>query len=159
MEVGPLARMFISGEYTRGISTMDRTMARVLEVRKIIGIMQNILELIPHYQNKQKQYDIPDKSYGSGLIDTTRGALGHWIAIENKVLKNYSIITPSAWNLSPLDNVGIRGTVESALVGTNIEDINNPVEIGRIVRSFDPCVSCATHVYGRNSAVIEIRMM
>jgi hydrogenase large subunit len=159
MEVGPLARMFISGEYTRGISTMDRTMARVLEVRKIIGIMQNILELIPEYQNKQMQYQIPDKASGSGLIDTTRGALGHWIAIDNKVLKNYSIITPSAWNLSPQDTKGVRGPVESALVGTNIEDINNPVEIGRIVRSFDPCVSCATHVYGKGSAAIEIRLM
>lgn len=159
MEVGPLARMFICGEYTRGISTMDRTMARVLEVKKIILIMQNILELIPEYQNKQRQYQIPDKSDGSGLIDTTRGALGHWIAIDNKVLKNYSIITPSAWNLSPQDNEGTRGPVESALVGTSIEDINSPVEIGRIVRSFDPCISCATHVYGKNSASIEIRLM
>jgi hydrogenase large subunit len=159
MEVGPLARMFISGEYTRGISTMDRTMARVLEARKVIGIMQNILELIPQYQNKQRQYDIPDKAQGSGLIDTTRGALGHWLAIENKVIKNYSIITPSAWNLSPQDHTGMKGTVESALVGTNIEDINNPVEIGRIVRSFDPCISCATHVYGKNSASVEIRIM
>jgi hydrogenase large subunit len=159
METGPLARMFISGGYTRGISAMDRTMARVLELRKAIIIMQNILELIPEYQNKQTQYQIPDKSYGSGLIDTTRGALGHWIAIDNKVLKNYSIITPSAWNLSPQDNKGIRGPVESALVGTRIDDLNCPVEIGRIVRSFDPCVSCATHVYGKNHATIEIRLM
>jgi hydrogenase large subunit len=117
------------------------------------------LELIPEYQNKQMQYQIPDKASGSGLIDTTRGALGHWIAIDNKILKNYSIITPSAWNLSPQDTKGVRGPVESALVGTNIEDINNPVEIGRIVRSFDPCVSCATHVYGKGSAPIEIRLM
>lgn len=159
MEVGPLARMIISGEYTRGISTMDRTMARVLEVRKVVGIMQNILELIPEYQNKQAQYQMPDKSSGSGLIDTTRGALGHWITIENKVLKNYSIITPSVWNLSPQDSAGTRGPVESALIGTNIEDIKNPVEIGRIVRSFDPCVSCATHVYGKNMSSIEIKLM
>ena len=159
MEVGPLARMFISGEYTRGISTMDRTMARVLEVRKIVGIMQNILNIIPEYVNKQIQYQIPDKAQGIGLIDTTRGALGHWLAIDNKVLKNYSIITPSAWNLSPQDMQKVRGPVESALVGTNIEDINNPVEIGRIVRSFDPCVSCATHVYGKNTASIEIKLM
>lgn len=34
MEVGPLARMWLSGEYTRGISTMDRTIARVLETKK-----------------------------------------------------------------------------------------------------------------------------
>lgn len=159
MEVGPLARMYISGGYTRGISAMDRTMARVLEIRKIIGIMQNILELIPEYQNMQRRYEVPVKSNGAGMIDTTRGALGHWIAIENKVIKNYGIITPSAWNLSPQDSAGIKGPVESALIGTEIEDINNPVEIGRIVRSFDPCVSCATHVYGKGSGSVEIRLM
>ncbi|MDD2480939.1 MAG: nickel-dependent hydrogenase large subunit [Lutispora sp.] len=32
MEVGPLARMYMSGDYRRGISAMDRTIARVLEV-------------------------------------------------------------------------------------------------------------------------------
>lgn len=159
MEVGPLARMYISGNYTRGISTMDRTMARVLEVNKVIRIMQNILELIPEYQNKQMPYQILDASEGRGIIDTTRGALGHWITIENEMLKNYSIITPSAWNLSPQDSLGIRGPVESALIGTNIEDINNPVEIGRIVRSFDPCISCATHVYGKGTETIEVRLV
>lgn len=159
MEVGPLARMYISGEYTRGISTMDRTMARVLEVRKIIGIMQNILGRIHEYQTQQRQYVMPNKAFGRGLVDTTRGALGHWISIEDKSIKNYGIITPSVWNLSPRDNLGTRGTVESALIGTAIEDIRNPIEIGRIVRSFDPCVSCATHVYGKNMDSFEIRLM
>lgn len=59
--------------------------------------------------NKQTQYQIPVKVQGSGLVDTTRGALGHWLTIDNKVIKNYSIITPSAWNLSPQGNAGIRG--------------------------------------------------
>jgi len=34
-EVGPLARMWISGKYRRGISTMDRLMARALEARVV----------------------------------------------------------------------------------------------------------------------------
>jgi hydrogenase large subunit len=33
------------------------------------------------------------------------------------------------------------------------------VEIGRIVRTFDPCVSCATHVISDNYAPIEIRIV
>lgn len=159
MEVGPLARMVLSGDYTGGISTMDRTIARVLEVKKIIGIMQHILKLIPEYQNKQMQYEIPLKAQGNGLIDTTRGALGHWISIENKIIKNYGIITPSAWNLSPEDDRGVKGVVESALIGTPIADISNPIEIGRIVRSYDPCISCATHVFGKNAPSLEIRLM
>lgn len=159
MEVGPLARMFISGSYTRGISTMDRTIARALEAKKVGDIMRNILELIPTYKPNQKQYEMPEKAVGEGLIDTTRGALGHWISIEKKVIKNYGIITPSVWNLSPQDSEGVKGTVESALLGTTIESLDSPVEIGRIVRSFDPCVSCATHLHSKGKDSIEIRLM
>ncbi len=159
MEVGPLARMFISGSYTRGISTMDRTMARALETKKVGDIMRNILELVPAYRSNQKKHEIPVRATGQGLIDTTRGSLGHWISIEEKVIKNYGIITPTSWNLSPQDSEGIKGTIESALLGTDIENLNSPVEIGRIVRSFDPCVSCATHLYSSGKAAIQIRLM
>jgi len=159
MEVGPLARMFISGSYTRGISTMDRTIARALEAKKIGDIMKNILDLIPIYKSSQKQYEIPVRAIGEGLIDTVRGSLGHWVSIENKVIKNYEIITPTAWNLSPQDSDGVKGTIESALLGTSIESLDNPVEIGRIVRSFDPCVSCATHLHSEGKESIEIRLV
>lgn len=159
MEVGPLARMFISGGYRRGISTIDRTIARTLEAKKVADIMKNILELVPAYKPNQIQYQMPDKAKGAGLTDTTRGALGHWLSIDEKVIENYGIITPTAWNLSPEDAEGIKGTIEAALIGTPINDINNPIEIGRIARSFDPCVSCATHVQAKDKSSIHIRLI
>jgi len=159
MEVGPLARMWLCGDYKNGISTMDRTIARVLEVKKIIGIMENIIQRVVIKKTSQKILDIPMEAVGKGLVDTSRGALGHWVSIENKTIKNYEIITPSVWNLSPKDSNGLFGVVEKALIGTEINDIKNPVEIGRIVRSFDPCVSCAAHVINNNLSKIEIRLI
>lgn len=159
MEVGPLARMWLSGNYNRGISTMDRTIARVLEARKIIGIMEVLLEQIEMLLTDQKIYEFPEESYGKGLTDTTRGALGHWVFVKNQKIQNYDIITPSSWNLSPEDSKGLKGTVEQALMGTYIQDIKNPIEIGRIVRSFDPCVSCATHVFTDKYSPVEIRVV
>jgi len=159
MEVGPLARMYLSGGYTRGISTMDRTIARVLEVKKIIGIMEGLLDRVILEPANQDRYEFPQKARGKGLIDTTRGGLGHWVSIGNQQIENYGIITPTTWNLSPEDSSGIKGVVEKALIGTKIKDIKNPVEIGRIVRSFDPCVSCATHVFGNSKSPIEIRIV
>lgn len=146
MEVGPLARMLLSGNYKGGISTMDRTIARVLEVNKILEIMGGLIEKMQLQSTKQGVYEIPKLVQGKGLIDTTRGALGHWISIQNQEISNYEIITPSSWNLSPEDSIGFKGVVEEALIGSQINDLTNPVEIGRIVRSYDPCVSCATHV-------------
>ncbi|MCQ1529603.1 nickel-dependent hydrogenase large subunit [Lutispora saccharofermentans] len=159
MEVGPLARMFLSGDYRRGISAMDRTMARVLEIDKIGHIMKALLNRIELKRSSQRIYDIPQSAKGTGLIDTTRGALGHWIAIEDKKISNYDIITPTAWNLSPHDSKGLLGPVEKALAGTRVEDIKNPVELGRIARTFDPCVSCATHVISDEAEPFKIKIV
>lgn len=158
MEVGPLARLIISGEYTGGNSCMDRNIARVLEVEKILGIIEKLAQRVELKSNNQKAYSIPESAYGAGLIDTTRGALGHWIQIENQLIKHYNIITPTVWNLSPKDALGVPGVVERALIGSTINNIKEPVEIGRIVRSFDPCVSCATHLIGSEgeATVVEV---
>jgi len=61
-------------------------------------------------------------------------------------ITHYQIITPSAWNCSPRDDEGRRGPVEEALIGTPIEDFDQPIEVGRVARSFDPCLACAVHM-------------
>jgi hydrogenase large subunit len=158
MEVGPLARMLISGNYTGGHSCMDRIVARTLEAEKILIIIDRMVDLVELQPSNQRSYLMPDFAQGAGLIDTTRGALGHWIRIQDQVIERYNIIAPSVWNLSPRDERGLAGVVERALIGTMLADVNNPIEIGRIVRSFDPCVSCATHVLrnGRKSMTIRL---
>jgi hydrogenase large subunit len=35
--------------------------------------------------------------------------------------------------------------MEQALIGTKVRDSENPYEVVRIVRSFDPCLACAVH--------------
>jgi len=159
METGPLARLIINGEYKGGNSTMDRNIARVVETKKIIGIMENIIKRIELKPANQRVYEMPEEANGAGLVDTVRGALGHWIRIKNKVIQNYDIITPSVWNFSPIDTRGIHGTAEKALIGTRIANTDHPVELGRIVRSFDPCISCATHFYSPGKEPVEIRML
>lgn len=158
MEVGPLARMLISGNYSGGHSCMDRIMARTLETEKILSIMENLINRIQLIPNGQRTFVIPDVTRGTGFIDTTRGALAHFVAVKSKVIDHYDIITPSNWNLSPKDNNQVAGVVEKALNSTVIQDVENPVEIGRIVRSFDPCVSCATHMVTHNGEIKVIEV-
>jgi hydrogenase large subunit len=159
MEVGPLARMLLSGNYVGGNSTMDRTIARVLETDKIITIMEGMLHRVSIQSTNQKQYEIPAQTTGKGLTDTARGALGHWISIKDHEILNYEIITPSAWNLSSTDSEGIKGPVEHCLLNINLINTKNPVEVGRVVRSFDPCISCATHVFSDQFEPIQVRIV
>ncbi|OPJ60977.1 nickel-dependent hydrogenase large subunit [Clostridium oryzae] len=159
MEVGPLARMILCGEYEQRSSCMDRNIARVLETKKIISIMDKISERVRLEPNNQKIYDIPDEALGVGLVDTTRGALGHFVKIENKLIKYYNIITPTVWNMSPTDLLGNPGVGEKALLNTVLANVKEPVEIGRIMRSFDPCVSCATHLITDSGEPLEIQVI
>lgn len=164
MEVGPLARMTLSGLYTRGNSTMDRIIARALEAFKLCEIMEGLLErIMENFKNgiinKFYSYDIPASASGISMRDTTRGALLHSLEIKSGVIDNYAIITPSTWNLGPEALGEEKGVVEKALIGTDIEDENNPVEVGRIVRSFDPCISCATHVYIKGKKYLKYEIL
>lgn len=156
-EVGPLARLWLNGEYRRGISTMDRIIARALETKKITQIAEILLAQIRPGEAVQRAWQLPDTAEGAGYVETTRGSLAHWVKIKNQVISFYQIITPSAWDFSARDDRS-RGTAEQALAGTLIKDPEHPVELGRIVRSFDPCMSCATHVYrpGHEPKVLQV---
>jgi len=88
----------------------------------------------------------PSNLRGVGLTEATRGALAHFIDIgENGYIKNYEMVVPTTWNISPRDNKDIPGALEMMLVGTKIKDKDNPIEVTRVIRSIDPCLACAVH--------------
>lgn len=144
-EAGPLARMWVNGDYRTGISVIDRIAARALETKKVADAMDGWLnELVPGgpvYTHR----NIPATGTGIGLTEAPRGALGHWIHIENTRIARYQVITPTAWNASPRDDADQPGPIEQALIGTPILDRNEPIEALRVVHSFDPCLACAVH--------------
>ncbi|MGE5508252.1 MAG: nickel-dependent hydrogenase large subunit [Chitinophagales bacterium] len=146
MEGGPLARAWLRGDYRRGVSVLDRIVTRSLEARQVGEWMADWLKAL---QPGEPGFATPKRrrsASGAGLWDSMRGPLGHWLRIRGGRIVHYQVVTPSAWNLSPHDGRNRRGPVEEALVGTVIADPENPVEIGRIVRSFDPCSSCSVQV-------------
>ena len=145
-EAGPLARMWINGDYQAGISVMDRHVARALEAQKVAAAMSQWLnELTPNQRAYDDSFD-QYSGFGIGLSEAPRGALGHWVEITDGKISNYQVITPTCWNASPRDDGNVPGPMEQALIGTPIEDPNQPVEALRVIHSYDPCLSCAVHI-------------
>lgn len=159
-EVGPLADLMVNGMYTEGTGTLHRIFARYRMLRRVIIYMEKILDNIVFQPAYQEAWKVPDQGEGYALIGAPRGGLLHWLSIENKRIKNYSLIPPSTWNMSPMDQNNVYGAVEQALVGTPVEDILKAETIvGRIVRSFDPCLNCAAHVVSDRSAPFDFQIV
>ncbi len=145
-EVGPLARMRINGDYAGGVSVMDRHLARAYEALKVGEAMRTWVDQLRVGQSVYTRSSVPASAFSYGLTEAPRGALGHWLRIANGKIAGYQVITPTCWNASPMDSSGHNGPIEEALIGTPVKNINEPVEVVRVIHSFDPCLSCAVHV-------------
>lgn len=156
MEGGPLARLWIKGVYRRGVSVLDRLIARALETKLVAEAMYGWLDALQPGQPSVAPWRPPRRAEGIGLTGAMRGPLAHYVRIENYRIAGYQIITPSAWNFSPRDNQGRRGPAEEALLGTPVGDPHFPIEVGRVYRSFDPCNACSSHLWVLDAAGREI---
>jgi hydrogenase large subunit len=172
-EVGPLARTLVSyfsgreqivaavdgllGELGAGPevlnSTLGRHAARALEAKLVADSMAGwVLQLKPG-EPVCAPYEVPQEAQGMGITDAPRGALGHWIQIEDGKIANYQLVVPTTWNASPKDDQGQPGPLEQALIGTKVADPENPHELVRIVRSYDPCLACSIHTINARGSV------
>lgn len=164
MEVGPLARMIIAylndvkpakdivdfalgalgapGKPEVLVSLLGRIAARNLETKVIADwAVEWVNELIGAIKAGPLEFFKPiekSEGKGAGLWEAPRGALGHFMNVEDGVIANYQVVTPSTWDISPRDKDGVRGPMEEALIGTPISDVEKPLNAARVVRSFDP---------------------
>ena len=147
-EAGPLARAWISGDYRKGVSVMDRHVARMLETKKVA----NALSIwINELNAGGQEYDSAlhagySTGEGIGVTEAPIGALVHYVRYKSQKIENYQVVTPTCWNVSPKDKHGQMGPLEKALIGVQIQDVNNPIELMRVIHSFDPCTACAVHI-------------
>ncbi len=164
LEAGPLARQVICGKpgakdwqdgdqlfldaiKTVGPSVLVRVMARMHEAAKYYKLARKWLD----------QLDLHEKFYikpvehaegrGFGSTEAARGSLSDWITIKDGKIENYQVVTPTAWNIGPRDGKKVHGPMEQAFIGATIKDMEDPVELGHVARSFDSCLVCTVHAY------------
>jgi hydrogenase large subunit len=177
VEVGPLARVLLlyakghaqtkelvdmtlstlAVPVTALFSTLGRTAARTLETKIVADAMHgwygNLVANIKTGDTRTFNETLwepsswPRSARGAGYMEAPRGALGHWIVIEDGRIANYQAVVPSTWNAGPRDPKGQPGAYEAALQDNHqLANVKQPVEILRTIHSFDPCIACAVHV-------------
>ncbi len=153
VETGALARQVVDGHplmrdlvSQSGGNVRNRVIARLLEVTRLIPVMEVWIDSIQPREPFCVSLPLPELGHGAGLVEAARGSLGHWISVEQGGITNYQIIAPTTWNFSPRDSQGTPGALEQALAGTPVEGSEDtPVNVQHIVRSFDPCMVCTVH--------------
>ena len=172
VEVGPLAAITVN--YARGVpevvsavddflartglpkealfTTLGRTAARMLQtvvqgrngIRTFNALLANIqtdtITYVPPNLDINKEYK------GYAMIEAPRGLLSHWLRIKDGLVENYQAVVPTTWNAGPRDGHGKVGPYEASLVGLKVEDPTKPLEILRVIHSFNPCMACSVHV-------------
>ena len=99
------------------VSVLGRHVARGLESLWVAKQALAWLDEIEIDGPPANDFEIPKTGAGYGLTEAPRGALGHWLSIENHRIKRYQCIVPTTWNCSPRDDRGQPGAVEQAIAG------------------------------------------
>ncbi len=190
MEVGPLARvlmLYAAGNsaaqalvnrtltelklpISAMFSTLGRVAARTLETKLIADQMLNwYKQMVQNLRagDKRTHNDSlfypdswPSSAFGAGYTEAPRGALAHWVVINDGRITNYQAVVPSTWNAGPRDARGLEGPYEAALRGHRLHNPEQPLEILRTIHSFDPCLACAVHVVDPDGGeLIQVKVM
>ena len=174
METGPLARLLINYNKDNTLINsfvdefLESTDLELLDLCSAVGrnaaraiesayISEYVFKLVSKLIQNIKYYDtdtwvkfdfesLNKEAKGRAFFEVPRGMLSHVVNIKDAKIENFSVIAPTTWNASPKNFDGVRGAYEEALVGLKVKDTNKPLEVLRVIHSFDPCLACAVHL-------------
>ncbi|SDU47038.1 nickel-dependent hydrogenase large subunit [Desulfobacula phenolica] len=126
-------------------SVLGRHLCRAISAAVIADFLLEETERIDLKGQHMAQYNLPKSGEGFGATEASRGALLHYIKVKDYKIEKYECVVPTTWNCSPKDDNDQPGALESALIGTRVENPDEQIEANRIVHSFDPCLACAVH--------------
>ena len=123
------------------------TIAQVVEVAHCI---ENTIELIEVLMDRGIKNEKPNQKptkYGRGIAATEvpRGILFHDYTYNRKgIIESANCIIPTGQNLANIDDDMKKLVPE--IIDESKEDITLKLEM--LVRAYDPCISCSTHLIG-----------
>jgi len=155
--VGALARMNVNKDYLNkktktdvekytnvfpSTNIFDNNLAQAIEM---LNIVDNTIKMLNIEIKPEKPVTItPKKSTGVGVVEAPRGTLYYRLDIDEKGIVTFAdLCIPTQQNILHMEN-SIAAYVESLIKkGKTKEEIS--FEIEKMIRAYDPCMSCAAH--------------
>lgn len=158
--VGPLARLFRQGSVRQdadlaelkltqtlneaaGLSLDHLDICRLLEIywaaKKILDYVDEIdLSLL-----EPTEVDLEKSGTGIGVVEAPRGVLIHEYMLNRGVVERMQLLVATQFNNAYI-NLVLRDVAERHVQGDHLSELGEEL-IARCVRTFDPCLTCATH--------------
>ena len=113
----------------------------ILAVERSLGVVDRLLEA--DYPREQPFKPFSLKAQGSSVIEAPRGVLIHSYGFDSRgICTHADIITPTAINQAAIE----RDLLILATQMEGADDHQLTFALERLVRAYDPCISCAVHL-------------
>lgn len=155
--VGALARINLSKELLHSKTKKDcakylkmfpsnnifhNNLAQAIETLHAIDHSLEILENT-EFVKEELPHPKPKKGVGVGVIEAPRGTLYHKIVLDEKgIVTKAEFVVPTGQNQVHIEN-DLKQMIESNLGKMDKEEMT--LEAEKIIRAYDPCMSCASH--------------
>jgi NAD-reducing hydrogenase large subunit len=129
--------------------------ARLVEILACIEAAERLLADPAIFDPHVRAYAQPNFAEGVGVVEAPRGTLiHHYRTDDNGLITWVNMIVATGHNNLAM-NKGVLQTARRFIHGSQIEEgaLNR---LQAVIRAFDPCLSCSTHVLG--SAALDIRI-
>lgn len=125
----------------------------IAQALEIVHLMEEVKILLDEYLSEINGFEIneinnqfkPKSSYGVGALEAPRGTLFHAYRIDKKgLITAANIITPTVQSLTNLEeDLKLWLAIRQRGSQINIEEEKKAVM--KLIRAYDPCITCATH--------------
>ncbi|WP_432471877.1 Ni/Fe hydrogenase subunit alpha [Amphritea sp. HPY] len=161
--VGPLARMNLTSQTLPCESAailnrfndrfpshnmFDSMLARGIE---ICFAMQEAIRILRDYRRPDQTFiePTPRAGNGSGWSEAPRGLLWHSYELDNQgIIQNARLVPPTSQNQARIEQDLHQSLLNFGLDNSD-DDIRRHCE--KVIRNYDPCISCATHFLKLNT--------
>jgi len=117
--------------------------AQAIEIIEILNRAKEIIKQLKHDDYIGDECDYKKSGKGVGVTEAPRGLLYHQYEFKEGKIRHANIIPPTSQNLFNMER-DVKKFVEDK--GFNINEKDKiALEVEKLIRAYDPCVSCATH--------------